>query len=165
MPPRDEVERQLHRVLESEAFANADRARRFLRYVVARTLAGEGDRLKEFVIGVDVFDRDDQYDPRIDSIVRVEAGRLRNKLDQYYRSAGDDDRVLIRVPRGSYVPEIEWRASPALGSERVPDSTVRSRWTGVVGSRLRGTAVGLLAAILIGGMLAWAAGLGARETR
>jgi TolB-like protein len=110
MPSRDQVERQLARVLGSEAFANAERASRFLRYVVERTLAGEGDRLKEFVIGVDVFDRGDQYDPRIDSIVRVEAGRLRSKLDQYYSRATDEDGVVIRIPRGSYVPTFERRA-------------------------------------------------------
>ena len=58
-PSPDEIGRQLERLLASEPFANAERGRRFLRYVVERTLAGEGDRLKEFVIGVDVFDRDD----------------------------------------------------------------------------------------------------------
>jgi TolB-like protein len=113
-PSRDEIGGQLERLLASEAFANAERASRFLRYVVERTLAGDGDQLKEFVIGVDVFDRDASYDPRIDSIVRVEAGRLRNKLDQYYARAGDDS-IVIRIPRGSYVPEFDYRAASQPG--------------------------------------------------
>jgi TolB-like protein len=162
-PSRDEVVRQLDRLLASEAFANAERGRRFLRYVVDRTLAGEGDQLKEFVIGVDVFDRGDEYDPRIDSIVRVEAGRLRNKLEQYYSCAGDEDPVRISVPRGSYVPEFGWRAVAVGVSERVEDAKIPPRRA--FGSRLRGAAFGLLAASLIGGMLVWASGLGARETR
>lgn len=157
-PSRDEVVRQLDRLLASEAFANAERGRRFLRYVVDRTLAGEGDQLKEFVIGVDVFDRGDQYDPRIDSIVRVEAGRLRSKLDQYY-SRATDDPVVIRMARGSYVPSFGYRApgEDATASAR-PDAKRPSR-------PIRVAALGLLAASLIGAMLAWASGLGARETR
>jgi TolB-like protein len=117
-PSSDEVRLQLERVLGSELFAGAERARRFLRYVTERTLAGESDQLKEFVIGVDVFDRDDQYDPRIDSIVRVEAGRLRGKLDRYYGAATDEDSVVIRMRRGSYVPEFEHRVPLAAQPAR-----------------------------------------------
>jgi TolB-like protein len=158
-PSRDEVVRQLERLLASEVFANTDRARRFLRYVVDRTLAGEGDQLKEFVIGVDVFDRGEQYDPRIDSIVRVEAGRLRSKLDQYYSQATDDEPVVIRIARGSYVPSFGYRVpSDDAVAPSLPDAQRSSRG-------VRVAALGLVAAILIGGMLAWASGLGARETR
>ena len=82
-PSAEDVRRQLGRLLASDGFANADRMSRFLRYVVERTLAGESDRLKEYAIGVDVFDRNEAYDPRIDSIVRVEAARLRSKVDEY----------------------------------------------------------------------------------
>ena len=82
-PTADQVRDQLDRILASEAFANADRLSRFLRYIVERTLAGEGDRLKEYAVGVGVFERNEQYDPRVDSIVRVEAGRLRAKIDEY----------------------------------------------------------------------------------
>ena len=86
----DEVERflagvryeeaQLDRILASDVFANADRMSRFLRFVVERALAGESDQLKEYVVGIEVFGRDDRYDPRLDSIVRVEARRLRTKI-------------------------------------------------------------------------------------
>jgi hypothetical protein len=79
-PSGDDVRCQLDRLLASSVFANAGRMSRFLKFVVEQTLAGEGERLKEYVIGVEVFDRDASYDPRLDSIVRVEAARLRSKL-------------------------------------------------------------------------------------
>jgi TolB-like protein len=106
-PSPDAVRAQLDRILTSEPFANAGRLARFLRYIVERTLAGEADQLKEYVLGVDVFDRGDAYDPRIDSIVRVDARRLRAKLEEYYTGPGAKDPLLITMPRGSYVPVIE----------------------------------------------------------
>lgn len=152
-PSREEVDRQLDRLLASEVFANAERASRFLRYVVERTLAGEGDRLKEFVIGVDVFDRDDRYDPRIDSIVRVEAGRLRNKLDQYYRGGAADDRVVIRIPRGSYVPEFGYQPEPdpiaplALDPVRGQSRTLRAALGAIASLAVVGAAVALMSSL------------------
>jgi TolB-like protein len=110
-PTPDAVRAELDRILASDAFANAGRLSRLLRFVVERTLAGEGDQLKEYVLGVEVFDRGDQYDPRLDSIVRVEARRLRSKLDEYYDGVGALDDVLITVPRGSYVPVFAPRAA------------------------------------------------------
>jgi TolB-like protein len=148
-PSRDEVGHQLGRLLASEVFANADRASRFLRYVVERTLAGDGDRLKEFVIGVDVFDRDDQYDPRIDSIVRVEAGRLRNKLDQYYAGATADDRVVIHMARGSYVPTFDYRTD-RLTATALPVPVAHPRtWP------IRGAVIGSVAALALVVALVW----------
>ena len=117
----DAVRAQLERILASETFANAGRLSRLLKYVVERTLAGEGDQLKEYALGVEVFDRGDQYDPRLDSIVRVEARRLRSKLEEYYATAGAHDDVRISVPRGSYVPTFAQReqvAAPVTASRR-----------------------------------------------
>jgi TolB-like protein len=130
--PPDQVSAQLERILASPGFASADRASRFLRFVVERTIAGEGDQLKEYVIGCEVFDRSDDYDPRIDSIVRVEAGRLRSKVDEYYSGPGRTDNVLIQLRRGSYAPAFELRQdanAPAAGMA-APASSVRS-WRNV----------------------------------
>jgi TolB-like protein len=128
-PSADDVRRQLERILASQPFAAAPRLRTFLRYVVERALAGEGAQLKEYAIGADVFERDAQYDPRIDSIVRVEAGRLRAKLDEYYSGAGGGDPVIVRIPRGSYVPLFETREAaapvPPVGKPRAAFSI---RW-------------------------------------
>jgi TolB-like protein len=108
-PSAEEIRLQLDRLLASGVFANADRMSGFLRYVVQRAIAGESDQVKEYVIGVAVFDRDEQYDPRLDSIVRVEARRLRSKLDEYYATDGREDPLVIRMPRGSYAPTFERR--------------------------------------------------------
>lgn len=120
MPPPDAaaVRAQLERILGSSLFANAGRVSRLLRFTVERTLEGEGDRLKEYLLGVEVFDRDEQYDPRLDSIVRVEARRLRARLTEYYSTAGTDDTVLIRFEKGGYAPQFEWRSPP--DAEAVP---------------------------------------------
>lgn len=140
-PTAEEIRRQLDRILASDGFANADRMTGFLRYVVERSLAGESGQVKEYAIGVDVFGRNGDYDPRLDSIVRVEARRLRAKVDEYYQHAGADDPIVIRLRRGSYVPAFERRAAaapiassaappvttPAGPSSPVPASLPRSR--------------------------------------
>lgn len=115
----DHVHAQLDRLLASDVFAGAGRASSLLRYLVTRTLAGEGDQLKEYVVGVDVFGRGDQFDPRIDTIVRVEARRLRAKLDEYYSGPGATDPVRLDIPRGSYVAEFSTRTVPAA---RAPET-------------------------------------------
>ena len=106
----DAVRQQLDRLLQSTGFTGANRLSRLLRYVVERTLAGEGGDLKEYALGIEVFDRDDKYDPRLDSIVRVQAGRLRSKVEEYYAGEGARDQVRIRLLRGSYVPRFEYQA-------------------------------------------------------
>ena len=98
---------EVERVLASKGFASAGRLSRLLRYVVDRTLAGESDQLKEYSVGIEVFDRDDTYDPRLDSIVRVEAGRLRSRLDEYYNGEGARATMRITLPRGGYVAQFE----------------------------------------------------------
>jgi TolB-like protein len=115
----DQVRLQLDRVLASQTFAGAARLSRFLRFVVERTLAGEGDGLKEYTIGVEVFDRPADYDPRTDSIVRVEAARLRAKLAEYYGGPGAADPVIIQVRKGGYAPDFAERvAAPASAVHR-----------------------------------------------
>ena len=103
-PSAEQVRAQLARILTSKVFIQSERLCRFLRVTVERTLAGEADQIKEYMLGRDVFDRDHTYDPRVDSIVRVEARRLRVKLRQYYHDLGAEDPVLINFRKGSYVP-------------------------------------------------------------
>jgi len=130
----DEIRLQLDRILASATFSSADRMSGFLRYIVERTLAGEGDQIKEYVIGVAVFGRGDDYDPRLDSIVRVEARRLRTKLDEYYAADGRDDAIVISMPRGSYSPTFEQRAPQTVAAvtgieaARAQPPATQSRW-------------------------------------
>src|SRR5438105_14188463 len=98
------VAEQLNRILTSKAFRQADRLKRFLTFIVGETLAGRGERLKEFVVGVEVFGKDDSFDPRNDPIVRVQARRLRAQLARYYHEEGQDDDLAIDLPKGGYAP-------------------------------------------------------------
>jgi len=75
-----EMRGEREKVLSSTIFSTADRMTRFLRFVVEETLEGRGDNLNELLLGMAVYDRDGKFDPRVDSIVRVDAGRLRSKL-------------------------------------------------------------------------------------
>jgi TolB-like protein len=122
-PSSDDVRVQLERILASDGFANAERMSRFLRYVVDRVLAGQGDQIKEYVVGVEVFGRQAEYDPRVDSIVRVEARRLRTKLDEYYSGPGRDDPVVIELRRGTYVPQFHCRAAATVAPAMTPSAS------------------------------------------
>jgi TolB-like protein len=97
------VRRQLDRALASANFARSERLSRFLRFVVERHLAGRDDELKESVIAMEVFGNRD-YDPKQDSIVRTEAGRLRARLAEYYGGPGSGEPVIFELPKGGYVP-------------------------------------------------------------
>ncbi|MGH9629562.1 MAG: hypothetical protein ACRD7E_14700 [Bryobacteraceae bacterium] len=101
------VKAQLDRILSSESFAGSDQLKRFLKVTVERTLAGDTGQLKEYTLGIDVFNRPEDYDPKVDPIVRVQARRVRAKLEEYYRREGRDDSTLIHLPKGGYVPVFE----------------------------------------------------------
>ncbi len=107
-----EIHEHLERILSSKVFKNSARLQRFLRLAVERTLAGETNQLKEYAVGRDVFDRGADYDPRMDSIVRVEARRLRRKLREYYRVSETPQPLTIQFPRGSYMAQFSrgWHA-------------------------------------------------------
>jgi serine/threonine-protein kinase len=98
------VAAQLARILASPPFAQSERLRRFLSLAVE--VAQRGEPLKEYRIGVDVFDRGKDFDPRTDPIVRVQAAKLRSKLLEYYAGDGASDALVISVPKGSYTAEI-----------------------------------------------------------
>jgi tetratricopeptide (TPR) repeat protein len=106
------VRGQLQRILASSPFLNSRRASQFLRFVVDRTLAGE-DGIKEYLIGIEVFERSQDYDPKDDPVVRIEAGRLRKKLAEFYAGPGSDDPIVIELPKGGYVPVFRERPAGA----------------------------------------------------
>src|SRR5271157_4135986 len=89
--PPEEIDAALRKILNSPEFLQAARSRRFLKFVVSKTLAGQGETIKEYLIGAEAFDRQVDYDPRNDPIVRVEAGPLRSRLADYYRGSGSQD--------------------------------------------------------------------------
>lgn len=135
IPPAD-VRAALARVLRSSPFARSPQLQRFISFVVEETLAGRGERLKEYVIGLEVFARPASYDPRIDSLVRVEARRLRAALASYYATEGGKDPVVIDLQKGSYLPSfVSHRpglrdGGPASESrESPPGGPASKRWT------------------------------------
>jgi serine/threonine-protein kinase len=100
---------QLDRILGSRTFQPVERLKRFLTFVVTETLEGRGDQLKEYVIAVQVFGKEEAFDPRTDPLVRVQARRLRARLDRYYREEGAQDEIVIDLPKGGYIPMVRGR--------------------------------------------------------
>jgi TolB-like protein/tetratricopeptide (TPR) repeat protein len=119
-PTTPEIEEELDRILGSKVFATAQRSQAFLRYVVERSLTEAPPPLKEFSIAMDVFARGHDYDPAIDATVRVEAGRLRNRLREYYDVEGSGDPIYIDVPKGGYCPTFAFRNGKNGAAKEVP---------------------------------------------
>lgn len=94
----------LEKVLQSRTLQNSESLKAFLRFVVEKTIIDQDVPLKEYTIATEVFGRDSDYDPRIDSVVRVQAGRLRSKLQEYYFTEGKCDQIIIDLPKGHYHP-------------------------------------------------------------
>ncbi len=118
-PSRAEITAQLEAMLADKSFAGADRLSRMLRYLVETAVRGGGSDLKEYTVGVEVFDRDAAYDPRTDSVVRVHGTRLRSKLAEYYASTGVNERVIIELPKGGYIPAFRYRAEVSAGPRMI----------------------------------------------
>jgi adenylate cyclase len=112
-PPPDAVRLQLERILQSAEFRGSDKQRKFLSFVVEETLAGRASQLKGYTIALAVYGRKEGFDPQVDPIVRVEAGRLRRALEHYYLTAGKNDPVRINIPKGSYASTFQ--ISPSEG--------------------------------------------------
>ena len=99
-------QRHLEDVLRGKAFRGSHRSARFLEYIVERSIHGHGDELKERVIGIELFGRSPSYDTGEDAIVRVTASDVRKRLVQHYEISGPGSDFCIRLPLGSYIPEI-----------------------------------------------------------
>ena len=105
---RDSILDQLNRLTESRYFNLSRRLPLFLRYVVEKTIAGEGRQLKERTLGIDVFGKDSDYDPAGSSVVRVTAAEVRKRLALYYQDAGHGHEIRILLPVGTYVPDFHF---------------------------------------------------------
>ena len=114
------VLQELERILASKYFRSAGRSRQFLQYVVQQKLDGNIEQLKERTIGTEVFQRSPGYATGDDPVVRVQAGEVRRRLEQYYQTQSEDSPVMIKLPVGSYAPTFDWSGSHA--SPVVPPS-------------------------------------------
>ena len=153
------VHAQLARMLDSDTFRGAERSRTLLRFIVEEAVQGRADRLKDYVLGAEALGRGQGFDPRTDPIARVEASRLRSRLDVYYATEGSGDAVRIVLPKGGYAPAFELRpaaatppavqAFPGEQASPPPSAGIRSRWSPTLNI---GAAVALA---LIGGVGGW----------
>jgi hypothetical protein len=142
-----EQQAEIARILGSETFRRSAKVREFLRYIADRTFCADRDSLSEQQIGIAVFGKDPGYNPGDDSVVRVQARHLREKLAEYFAREGCGDPVLVTVPKGRYVPvfAIHQPAGNSPVPEAVKPAPVR-RWWGMA----------------LAGLLAFVAGLGLR---
>src|ERR1700735_4652504 len=111
---------QIQRIIQSKAFRTSEVHRNLLQYLAEKSLAGTAGSLKEYTVGLDVFAKPASYDPRQESVVRMHAARLRQKLAEYYRTEGVDDPVIVDLPKGGFRVTFEQR-------EIAPDPVVPPR--------------------------------------
>lgn len=129
------IAEQLDRMLASAAFRRAERSSALLRYVVDQVTNKRSEQLKEYTLGTDVFERGTNFDPRTDPIVRAEASRLRIRLEDYYRTEGQSDSLIVTLPKGGYVPQFTRRVT--VDDATVPAAESQGRhlkllwWAGV----------------------------------
>lgn len=141
----DGVLAQLSRLTASRTFENTPVLRNLLEHLVTRTISAQSHELKEYSLGIDVFGRGASFDPRVDTIVRVQARRLRTRLAVYYDSEGGSDPVVIELPKGHYVPTFRKaaeRTTQIANGDPVDSPRASSRWW-----------VGLAPGLLIGAAL------------
>lgn len=129
---------EVERILQSEAFRNAEGLRRLLRFLAEKTAAGEADQLKEYTIGVDGLGKPPTYDTHHDAAVRIQVGRLRQKLAEYYSGEGRNDPYVVELPKGRFVLTCEVRPE-------APPSASFGRW--------RSAAIALAASSIL--LLGW----------
>jgi hypothetical protein len=109
------VRDQVGRLIRSKTFENSEVHRRLLHYLAEKALSGEADRLKEYTVGLEAFEKPPTYDPKHDSIVRLQTGRLRQKLAAYYQTEAAGDQVLVSLPKGAFKLNFEPVAAPERG--------------------------------------------------
>jgi len=141
--PREQVQSQVNRILASDPFRDSPALQRLLTYLVEEAKEGRSEGLKEYSIGTSVFQRGAEFDPRTDSIVRVQMGVLRKKLAKYYAEAGARDELVVEVPRGHYAPAVHLRpaVTPPTAEHQTPQRRL-PRWL----------AAGVLALAIVAGV-------------
>ena len=141
----DTMEGCVERVLRSRTFRHAPSSRRLLKYLSDHSLAGDAEQLKEYTIGVDAFGKPANYDPRIDSTVRIQIGRLRQKLSEYYRDEGRDDSLIVDLHKGRFSLTCGPRSESFEPVSDVEHPVARDPW------RLAALILGVLLVVVLAG--------------
>lgn len=114
---------QIQRIASSNTFHSAATLQTLLRFLATKALADHPEEVKEYTIGIEALGRRQNFDPKVDPIVRVQVYRLRQKLREYYNSEGSGDAVVVEIPKGHYLPRFE-AGSVAAGAHRsLPSSS------------------------------------------
>ena len=161
-PTTPEIEEELRRILSRKCLPRRSGARPFCAMWWSGLSTDTPDPLKEFSIAIDVFARGHDYDPSIDATVRVEAGRLRSRLREYYDGEGSSDPVYIDVPKGGYHPAFTFREAKIGAAKEVPQivgqpepvETTAGRWSPLSWGRWVVVGV-LLLALVAAGVWRW----------
>jgi hypothetical protein len=129
------LQSQVERIVHSEEFRTSEVLRRLLRFLAEKSAAGEADQLKEYIVAIDGLGKHPSYDPRQNSAVRIQVGRLRQKLAEYYRNEGKQDEIVVDLPKGRFKLTYEQRCiiveppapppSISLPPEIIPAKTSR----------------------------------------
>ena len=141
---------QVERIFQSKTFRSSDVLRHLLSYLVDASLAGTADELKEYTVAVDALGKPSSYDPRQESAVRMQVGRLRQKLAEYYRTEGVDDPIVVDLPKGGFRVVFEEPRKPAFEQVSLPDTVVEEAST--AGWRRREIALAVCLAVAVAGL-------------
>jgi hypothetical protein len=128
----EEKRAAVDKILQSQVFRNTESLRRLLRFLAEKAITGEADQLKEYSVGIDAFGKPPSYDPRQDSAVRIQVGRLRQKLSDYYLNEGKEDPIIVELPKGGFRLQFESRvpisrADLEVVSSQIPAPRPRAR--------------------------------------
>ncbi|MDO6762052.1 transmembrane adenylate cyclase [Agarivorans sp. 1_MG-2023] len=121
------IREQLERIIESSVFEQSPKMKELLSFLVEQTLQGNGDRLKQFTIAIEIFDRGVDFDHQSDPIVRIQAGRVRRSLDTYYFTEGVNDALYINIPKGRYAPSFKLRSEEDLSPTPAAQTPVTNK--------------------------------------
>lgn len=117
----EQNQKQLQRILHSNALRNSLTLQQLLQFLVARSMDGNPENIKEYTIGVEAFGRKPDFDPKTDTIVRVQTHRLRQKLKEYYEQEGIHDPIVVEIPKGHYCPTFRFRSHDAKNRDSEND--------------------------------------------
>ena len=162
MTDRSELQSEINRLVASHPLHGSESLCKLLRYLGKHAVEHPGVPVKEYQIATEVFGRQADFDPQLDSMVRVQAGRLRTKLAEYYNSEGTTDRLIIELPKGNYAIAVHER--PGAGhhsgnggatSAQASVAAELAQQAGKPNIAVRTLGIGLLAAIATIGWLVW----------
>src|SRR5581483_2772995 len=165
-PEKEQYSRQIERLVNSHTLHGSESLCRLLRYLAEHALNHPGAPLKEYQIATEVFGRPSDFDPQLDSTIRVQAGRLRLKLAEYYANEGLDDNIVVELPKGTYVLAFHQRSNgpEKPRPELVPKDLERAATPSEPNPRRWNLAIPILTVLLCAAVAFIVALLAARDT-